>query len=1660
MPFENAPIVDRSKPPTTPSEKLPSFLPEEPTAQEIFRSAMELRRRSIEAGQYLPPVDLHDSQQRERAGRDRRPEGSREARAESKETTYTVKPGDSLWKIARGLLKEQTGQDASNSAILRMVLEIARRNGLADPSRIIPGQVLQIPGQQQEQQRPTEQPRQPEQGQQSEPRRPRYPWDLPPAGGEQPRPRPQQPTERTPQQQHPQQPTERTPQQQHPQQPTERTPQQQRPQHPTERTPQQQQPQRPTERTPQQQRPQQPTEQAPQPKPVDEKAMEAAVKSIREATKKDQWVDTGTDEDAIMAVLKDKTEAERKAIARIYKDKYGKTLEDDLRSEMSGTDLDRALTYLNRKDGNAMDATIVKAALDERKNWFFGRSDRNCEKDVRDTISTMNSKQIQELDQEYKTKYGKSLEQALFADSSLSSETKEALKIYLKGTDKRTDEDTRKLTDIALKSRNIDMFQETMRAASPAARKEFLDNGGERKLAVAFFNNQDDFKHAMEYAKQGELSAAAKVRDNTHWHGDNEKAIEATLAQMTAEQRKAYFDGKALSEGKSVEGLTAQQQQHARDYYKELHSALDSAGNSTEVKRWEDMIDTKGGTLVSRVTDRKSFWGDDVDGVLSDIEGMDAKEWARLKHDSAYRKKVEESLDTFLDESEMKRVRDLLDRKVAASTFEESVKSGRRDLIDGINDNTNRGFLWLNNKEDQILEKIERMTPEEQKRYREDLTYRRQVDQAVADTMEAGAERDAAMRLLNKVAKGQQPTADIVTKLNMHAAAVNTDEAKVIRDIQQAFKEDPTLRERIRNPQTTEDRELARQFNEALHRSLDIDEYERFARPLMETGRLSLETQKELSQGVFDDDEQGFYKDVLNLATSKDAESVAEKERILNDKEYQDKVLGMLSDDEREIALNALKQGEMRPEDIIRSHMVGAGTSEEEIKAELSKLSPEQLEQVKTDYARKYGTDLLADLKDEMGGQDAIDAMHLAQKQPLNDREAFNNARQEYYESRDGIGRYFVDNFWDGTGYMADDANNRFAAAMSQASSQFQSLPPEQRAELTANLQKNLDLFRESKAAAADAVVDAAVIVAAVGASAFTGGVSLALLAQTALIGAAFKVAAKSAIMGSDYDWGSSQVIVDAATGAVDAATIMIGPAQIANMARVGGKVSETASKSFLIEAGGLLAKDAEKAVAGRFSQLIAKGIAEGGTLSEATIKQVAKQFAKEGSEEAVEQALKKSIQQALVAESKGFLRSAIREATLNGAAGIVGGGASGGIRGAADWDSSKSFEENMAMVAEKAAVSAAIGGGVAFGATLAIKGIGYGINKLRGAGNEAEQVAEQADNGLANHSDDALARSTDDVSKNVEHLEVRVGDGNVIRLERQAGSADLDRVTFANGRVAEFREGKWIEFYPNGVRRSGKLASPGSFSYHLDADGTLVRTELAEQIRWRPDGYIEFRPNPQHFEIRGGQVSDEFVQTIEDAYMKLPKGLRELLANDQQKVVLGPSSTDIKPHLRGVQPRGWDKGKTWSMAEGLHDGAGKEIVVAEHYRVATPKGQARQFVKSTRPQGVFRHEAGHAIDQALNHMSDHQAFIAAYEKDIAKHVSRLGKAAQERLEYFLQTPKGALKLGSPAGRSEVFAEMFGVLYGGGSVDALEAELLKAFPNVKKLLEEELPKHH
>src|SRR4030095_3612344 len=207
----------------------------------------------------------------------------------------------------------------------------------------------------------------------------------------------------------------------------------------------------------------------------------------------------------------------------------------------------------------------------------------------------------------------------------------------------------------------------------------------------------------------------------------------------------------------------------------------------------------------------------------------------------------------------------------------------------------------------------------------------------------------------------------------------------------------------------------------------------------------------------------------------------------------------------------------------------------------------------------------------------------------------------------------------------------------SRSSAEFRNLSPEEQKALTEQVQKNLDMFAESKGAAADMAVDAVIIAAAIAGAKFTGGVSLALLTKTALLGAAFKVAAKSSIMGADYDWASSQVVVDALTGGVDAASIVVGPAKWAQVFKMGEKAAAGATSKLLSEGGEqLLAAGAEKQIGQRMFEVVASTISNGAeAVDDKAIKALAKELAKEGQEGALETALKQTLKEALEREAR-----------------------------------------------------------------------------------------------------------------------------------------------------------------------------------------------------------------------------------------------------------------------------------------------------------------------------------------------------------------------------------------------------------------------------------------
>ncbi len=1052
-----------------------------------------------------------------------------------------------------------------------------------------------------------------------------------------------------------------------------------------------------------------------EPKRLTEKELEKIAEAIDNAANSGFLFGAGTDKDGINEQLKRVKDPKDKArLDEIYSKRTGHNIEAELIDELSGSDLQKSMALW--KSSN-VDAARVGVALTEHKEWGIGaRTNATVERDLRDTISTLNSKQIAEMDQAFRAdNNGQTLKDALMKDPNLPDTTKQALEIYLNGTDKRTTQDTLKLADLAINDRNLDMFQEAFRDASPEARKAFADAGGDDRILKTFgthiaghgvsrYVENDDCKQARDYVSKGHLDLDTKIKLNSGIINDNEDAIELAINRMTDDERKSYLRGRAEKD-KPKEELNGQSSTD-RQFYARVNGALQDAGNERELKKWEDLIEFKDGSLVGEVTKHGGVIDDSIGDVLNTIENMTEDNWNRLKHDPEHLKRLQATLEIDLNEHEMKRANKLLQDKLSVDNFKDS-QAMQRPIDEALKDSI--GF-W-NTSETGVLESISRMTNTEKQLYRDDPEFKKKIDAIVVDGMDEGLEQKSAFAMLDAITRGANPEDDILSKLYVHADHFNTDETKVIEDLEAAYKKDPALRTRLAN-----DTEFRAKFDEAIHKALDPDEYERYAKPLIETGRLPFAVKAELYQGVLNDDEQGLYQAVSKGSEADFAEIKANPQAVLP----------FLSDTERGVALNIAEQkGEFRPEDKIRAAMLGAGTTEATIHEVLKDMTPKQVEHVRAEYLRKYDSDMLGDTLEEMGGTDREKLIDKAGAQPTTARESFNANRDKVYHTVDGIGRAFVDKR-DGTAAMTMDELNKYSTGMSAFAKRFEEMPLEQRIEFKSNLLKAKELYAKSEDSAADLVVDGAIIGTGILGAKFTGGVSLSLLAYTSFGGALFKIGAKSAIVGNDYDFASADVLTDGASGAIDAVSIVLGPAQAANFLRLGEKSAETAAASVLSQSKNLfemsgkqiLKEGSEEALEKRIFDEVAHAISNGAeSVDEKAFTKIAKDFAANPAAEAqvkvlVQEALGKAVQE----EGADAFKAMVRELALNSAAGNVGGGSSGFVYGLTRFDESNSAANNFYQLGQSTVGGAFTGTFMAAGFTAGIKGLGRGLKAFTGA--------------------------------------------------------------------------------------------------------------------------------------------------------------------------------------------------------------------------------------------------------------------------------------------------------------------------------------------------------
>src|SRR4029453_4449248 len=246
------------------------------------------------------------------------------------------------------------------------------------------------------------------------------------------------------------------------------------------------------------------------------------------------------DMDIVMYELRDATDSERKIINDMYKQKTGESLDETFQHRLGGADLEWAQDIL--KYGTPARACENHADMAD--------GSEKARKDIREMLSQMNSKEIQQLRNDWlQHGYGPPLDEALLQDKNLPESTREVLKVYLKGIDQRDKDDpqfsdTITLANLALKQKDLGLLEETFGEgkASDAARRYFLDRGGEQVIRDIWapepgvnYNPRisgRDVRQALDYVKYGHLSLETQAYANDGIFSSHEGAIKDAAKSM------------------------------------------------------------------------------------------------------------------------------------------------------------------------------------------------------------------------------------------------------------------------------------------------------------------------------------------------------------------------------------------------------------------------------------------------------------------------------------------------------------------------------------------------------------------------------------------------------------------------------------------------------------------------------------------------------------------------------------------------------------------------------------------------------------------------------------------------------------------------------------------------------------------------------------------------------------------------------------------------------------------------------------------------------------------------------------------------------------------------------------------------------------------------
>lgn len=274
-----------------------------------------------------------------------------------------------------------------------------------------------------------------------------------------------------------------------------------------------------------------------------------------------------------------------------------------------------------------------------------------------------------------------------------------------------------------------------------------------------------------------------------------------------------------------------------------------------------------------------------------------------------------------------------------------------------------------------------------------------------------------------------------------------------------------------------------------------------------------------------------------------------------------------------------------------------------------------------------------------------------------------------------------------------------------------------------------------------------------------------------------------------------------------------------------------------------------------------------------------------------------------------------------------------------------------------------------------------------------------------------------------------------------KAGMKEGDRILFINGlstvemgkeQIASRVSGPENTVINLVIERNGKRfnCSP---TRSPSQKSLLEKAGLTELPSDKPKG--ETKPEaPPIFIGKRSKDTDYIEAKVNKAVLKIPKKIREKLAQGGLKLRIVPSLIDADPGLARGRPSGYTHGGGWDNCPGRYDDMRRTIFIGER------NGWRNQpMTRNEGAEGITVHEFGHAFDHQ-NYCSTSEEFKKAFAEDTKSLTNEM------RLAYQVYLQEGE------AGPSEMFAELFHCFF-SSETSHRSMDMAKQFPKCYQYVE-------